>query len=389
MGKIIVVGSGFSGSVIAREIATKLNKRVVVVEKRKHIGGNMYDKVEEHGIRIHMYGPHVIVTDRWNILKYLMQFSEFYKYVVKELSFIDGRYVRLPFNFESAQELIGEEKSEILINKLRKKFRGEERVPVLRLANDEDQDISNFGNLLFEKAYRTYCAKQWDVPVDKLDKTIMDRVPMAMSYDERYMRRDFQFLPKNGYNELFKNMLTHPNIELRLNEDANEHIKLDNKNKIITYDREVVEALIYTGPIDELFNMKYGELPYRSLNITYEWHDEERILPECIISYPQAKGYTRKTEYKYMMENSNQCIGSIIATEYPIAYEKGGKNAPFYPVITKENKKRHELYCNEAASYGNIFLSGRLADFRYYNMDDCIIHAFEIFEKIKEFLTKK
>ena len=204
MGKIIVVGSGFSGSVIAREIATKLNKRVVVVEKRKHIGGNMYDKVEEHGIRIHMYGPHVIVTDRWNILKYLMQFSEFYKYVVKELSFIDGRYVRLPFNFESAQELIGEEKSEILINKLRKKFRGEERVPVLRLANDEDQDISNFGNLLFEKAYRTYCAKQWDVPVDKLDKTIMDRVPMAMSYDERYMRRDFQFLPKNGYNELFK-----------------------------------------------------------------------------------------------------------------------------------------------------------------------------------------
>ncbi len=388
MGKIIIVGSGFSGSIIAREIAEKLNREVLVIEKRAHIAGNMYDKVDKHGIRIHMYGPHVLVTDRWFIMKYLQRFSEFYKHPVKELSYIDGKYVRLPFNFESVQQLIGEEKSEILIKKLREKFKGEDRVPVLRLSNDLDEDISSFGNLLFDKAYKTYCAKQWDIPVDKLDKSIMDRVPMAMSYTERYMNRDFQFLPKNGYTHLFEKILCHPNITVHLNEDANNHLKLDYSSKSIFYDSHQVDLLVYTGPVDELFSLKFGELPYRSLNIEYTWYDKAKVYPEEIISYPQAPGYTRRTEYRSMMEDSSHCEGSVIATEYPIAYVKGGSHAPFYPVITKQNQNIHRKYCEEAQKFGNIFLSGRLADFRYYNMDDCIIHAFEIFRQIKAWFNK-
>lgn len=389
MSKVIVVGAGFSGAVIARKIADELGLTVDVVEKRSQIAGNMYDQMDEHGIRVHMYGPHVLVTDRWSIMEYLSRFSDFYKHVVKELSFIDNHYVRLPFNFESVQEMLGEARAESLINKLRKKYRGYDRVPVLQLANDVDPEISAWGNLLFDKAYKTYCAKQWDVPVETLDKTIMDRVPMAISYEERYMKRDFQFLPSDGYTALFQNMLSHPLIHVHLGEDANTHLTLDDETKRITYDGEKVDLLVYTGPVDELFSLKYGELPYRSLHITYEWFDKERMYPEEIISYPQAKGYTRRTEYKYMMENPAACQGTLIATEYPVAYVKGGPDAPFYPVITDETKKRHNKYCEDAAAYGNIFLSGRLADFRYYNMDDCILHAFDVFDKISDYMKTR
>lgn len=389
MGKIVVVGSGFSGTVIARKIAEELSRPVTVIEKRKHIAGNMYDETDEHGILVQKYGPHVVVTNRWSIIDYLKQYSEMFKHTVKELSFIDGNYVRLPFNFETVQQLIGPQKSEILIAKLRNEYRGRDRVPVLELANNDDEDINDFGNLLFEKAYRTYCAKQWDIPVDLLDKTIMDRVPMAMSYDERYMDKDFQYLPEKGFTALFDNMLNHKNISVSLNDDALAHLTLDESNRRVLFDGEELELLVYTGAVDELFGLKYGELPYRSLDIRYQWFDKEQIYPEKIISFPQAEGYTRKTEYKFMMYDNSCTKGSVIATEYPTAYVKGGELAPFYPVITEKTKACHELYCREAQSYNNIFLCGRLADFRYYNMDDCILHALEIFEDIKEFLLRK
>ena len=389
MKKIVVVGAGFSGAVIARKIAEELDRPVIVIEKRAHIAGNMYDEIDEHGILVQKYGPHVIVTNRWSVIDYLSRYSEMFQHTVKELSFVDGNYVRLPFNFETVQQLIGAQNSEKLLAKLRKEYRGRDRVPVIELANHKDADISAFGNLLFEKAYRTYCAKQWDIPVETLDKTIMDRVPMAMSYDERYMDKDFQYLPKNGFTALFRDLLHHPNISLSLIDDALAHITFDDAARRVLFDGEPLDILVYTGAVDELFALKYGELPYRSLDIQYQWFDQERIYPETIISFPQAKGYTRKTEYKFMMFDDSGARGSVIATEYPIAYVKGGEKAPFYPVITDETKSRYELYRREAESYGNIFLSGRLADFKYYNMDDCILHAFEIFGKIKNYLANK
>lgn len=385
--KIIVVGSGFSGSIIAREIAEELDVDVVVVESRNHIAGNMYDEYDEHGILIHKYGPHVVVTNYWDIIKYLMKFSDMYKHVVKEISFIDGQYVRLPYNFESIQQLIGEEKAEVLINKLRKEFAGRDRVPVIEIADSKDEDIAAFGHLLFEKSYRTYCSKFWDIPVDQLDTSIMNRVPMAMNYDERYMNKDFQFLPADGYTKLFENMLKHPRITVRLNENANDHLKFESDE--IFYDDEKVDILVYTGAIDEMFGVKYGELPYRSLDIKYEWFDKDRIYPEEIVSYPQAAGYTRRTEYKFLMKDKDKCSGTTIATEYPIAYKKGQQISPFYPVITQETKERYQKYLNDAGAYKNLFLCGRLAEFKYYNMDDCIMRAFSVANSIKEYIKNK
>lgn len=386
MGKIIVVGTGFSGSIIARKVAEELNLPVLLVEKRPHIAGNMYDEFDEHNILVQKYGPHIVCTNYWRVIDYLSQYAKMIPYTVKLRSFIDGKFVRLPFNFETVQQLLGGEKSEQVLAALREYYPGRDRVPVLELVEHDDKDISEFGNLLFDKAYKTYCAKQWDVPVETLDKTIMNRVPMAMGYDERYMNKDFQYLPQKGFTTLFENLLQHPNITLRLNEDATEHIAFDELKRRVLYDSEEVDLLIYTGAVDELFHVKYGELPYRSLDIRYDWYDEERKLPEAITSYPQAAEYTRKTEYKFLMSDAQAASGTVVATEYPTAYIKGGKNAPFYPVITQETKEAYMSYLKEAEKYKNIFLCGRLAEFRYYNMDDCILHAFDIFEEIKKFL---
>lgn len=385
---VIVVGSGFSGSVIARALADKHNKKVLVIEKRDHIAGNMYDEYDDHGVLIHKYGPHVVVTDKWEVIKYLSQYSEMYEHTVKELSFIDGKYVRLPFNFETVKQLVGEEKAELLLTKMRKVFCGEDRVSVGQLVRCEDPDISEYGKLLFNKAYVTYCAKQWDTPVEKLDASIMDRVKMVIGYDERYMNKDFQFLPQNGYTKLFENLLNHENIKIRLNEDANSHLKLNTQTNSITYDNEEVGLLVYTGAIDELFQSKYGDLPYRSLDIRYEWFDKEKVFPQEIISFPQAKGYTRKTEYRQMMNSFEKCSGSTIATEYPTAYVKGSQNSPYYPVITDDTKNIYLKYLNDASTFKNLFLCGRLAEFRYYNMDECILRAFDVIKDIEAFLAK-
>ena len=388
MKNIVVVGTGFSGSILARKIAEEMNFKVKVVEKRPQIAGNMYDEYDEHGILIQKYGPHVLVTNEWKVIEYLSQYAKLMKHTVKELSYMDGQYVRLPFNFESVQQLVGAQNSQQLLAKMRKAFAGRDRVPVLELVRHEDKGISDYGKLLFEKSFRTYCAKQWDLPPETLDPSIMNRSAMAMGYDERYMNKDFQYLPEDGFTPMFENMLNHPNITLTLNDDATKHITFDDTKKEIFFDEEKVDLLVWTGAIDELFNLKYGELPYRSLDITYEWFDKDKMYPEKIISYPQAKGYTRKTEYKFMMKDYSQIKGTTIATEYPSAYVKGKSIAPFYPVITDETKSNYQKYLKLAQSYGNIFLCGRLAEFRYYNMDDCILHAFDVFEEIKKYMDK-
>lgn len=386
MSKIIVVGAGFSGSILARKIAEELDKKVTVIERRDHIGGNAYDEYDEHGILIQKYGPHYLNTNKYFIIKYLSQYAELFPHCAKLLSCIDGKYVRLPFNFETVQQLVGAENSEQLLNKLRKEFSGRDRVPVLELVNHSDEEISSYGNMLFDKAYKTYTSKMWGIGVDKIDKYVLDRVPMAMGYDERYLNKDFQYLPVKGFTEIFRNMLDHPNIEVQLNTDALTHILFDENNGVAFYDGEQIELLIFTGQVDELFKCKYGALPYRSLNIEYKYEKKDSILPCEIISYPQADGYTRSTEYRKLMLDDSKADGSIVATEYPLQYDRNSSvgNIPYYPVVTDESNKMYEKYLNELSKYKNIVLCGRLAEFKYYNMDICIEHALEKFEEIKQ-----
>lgn len=390
MKKIIVVGSGFSGSIIARKIAEDLNRKVILIEKRNHTGGNAHDFYDEKGILIQKYGPHFLNTNNYGVIKYLSKFSPLFPHNTKLLSYLDGKYVRLPFNFQSVQELVGAENSELLLGKLRKDFQGRDRVPILELVDSRDEDISNYGNLLFEKAYKTYTSKMWGIGIDKVDKYVLERVPMAMNYDERYLNKDFQYLPVNGFNEIFENMLKHPNIKLMLNEDALNHIKIDEDERKVYFDNEEAKCIIFTGAIDELFEYKFGKLPYRSLDIKYEYYDQNKILPCEIISYPQAEGYTRSTEYRQIMFKQDAIEGTVVATEYPIDFDENRNvgNIRYYPVNTEESDKLYKKYLNESQKYGNIFLCGRLAEFKYYNMDVCIEHAIKYFDNIKYFLEK-
>ena len=387
MGKIIVVGSGFSGGILARKLAEECGRKVTIIEKRAHIGGNMYDEYDENGILVQKYGPHFLNTNKYFIIEFLEQYAELFPHDAKLLSFIDGNYVRLPFNFRTLQQLVGAKKSEALLAKMREKFAGRDRVPIFELVDSDDDDVREYGNLLFEKAYRTYTAKQWGLDPEDIDRSVLDRVPMAMNFDERYLNKDFQYLPKKGFTELFKNMLDHPNIEVRLNTDALDYIEFDEENKKITYGGETVELLVFTGAIDELFGLKYGRLPYRSLDIKYKYENKKSILPEEIVSYPQAPGYIRSTEYKKFTYGIDMDMPvSMTATEYPLQYDPESENAniPNYPIIAEDNIKLYEKYLKEAEKYGNIVLCGRLAEYKYYNMDICIEHALEKFEDIKK-----
>ena len=392
MSKIVIVGTGFSGSILARRIAEECNRRVEVIEKRSHIGGNMFDEYDENGILIQKYGPHFLNTNKYFIIEFLEKYGELFPHSTKLLSYIDERYVQLPFNFRTLQQLVGAKKSESLLRKLREKFNGRDRVPIFELVESDDSEIRDYGNLLFEKAYRTYTAKQWGLEPEEIDKSVLDRVPMAMNYDERYLNKDFQYLPKKGFTEIFKNMLDHPNINVSLNTDALLHIKFDEDSKSITYDGDKVELLVFTGAIDELFGLKYGRLPYRSLDIKYKYENKKSILPEEIVSYPQAKGYTRSTEYKKITYGLDQNIPvSMIATEYPLEYDPANPqaNIPYYPVLTEDSQRRYKMYLGESDKYGNIILCGRLAEFKYYNMDICIEHALEKFEEIRNRLEEQ
>lgn len=388
MSKNIVVGTGFSGAILARKIAEELNQEVLVLEKRSHIGGNMYDEVDEHKILLQKYGPHFINTNKFWIIEFLAQYAELFPHNVKMLSFIDGKYVRLPFNFETVKQLIGSKNAESLLKKFREKFIGKDRVPILELVNHKDPEIRSYGILLFEKAYRTYTAKMWGIQPEEIDTCVLDRVPMAMSYDERYLNKDFQYLPVHGFSRLFEKLLDHPNIEVRLNTDALDHLSFEDDR--ILFDEEDVDCLIYTGAIDELLKYKYGALPYRSLDIRYQYYEKDSVLPSEIVSYPQAAGYIRSTEYRKIMYNNNQIRGSVVATEYPLPYNSATEigNIPYYPVITEESTQRYQQYLNDVSKYQNLFLCGRLAEFKYYNMDVCIEHAIAYFENIKAHLNQ-
>lgn len=381
---IVVVGAGFSGAVLARRLAEEKQQKILLIEQRPHIAGNMFDELDEHGILVQRYGPHLFSTDKFWVVEYLKKFSELIVHETKILSFIDGSYVQLPFNFRTVQQLISPKKAEKLLALMRDNFKGKDRVSIYELVEHENQEIRNYGELLFEKAYRTYTAKMWGLDPSEIDKSVLNRAMMSMNYDERYQNKDFQYLPKHGYTKLFENLLDHQNIELRLSCDAMEHITIDDNKKILLYDNYAYKQIIFTGAIDELFSLKYGHLPYRSLDILYRYEkvDSGFALPCQIVSYPQAIGYTRDTEYKQINYIDVNTPHTVIAREFPMEYKKDSPkgNVPYYPVLNEKNIEKYHTYAEEAKQYSNLFLCGRLADYKYYNMDLIIENAFEKFE---------
>jgi UDP-galactopyranose mutase len=358
----IIVGAGFAGSVLAERLASQLGQRVLIVEKRKHIGGNAYDCYNDDGILIHPYGPHIFHTNSADIFEHLSQFTEWRQYQHRVLASVDGQLVPMPINLDTINKLYGLNLTSFEVEK----FFESVAEKVEQVKTSEDVVVSKVGRELYNKFFRGYTRKQWGLDPSELDAAVTARVPTRTNRDDRYFTDTFQAMPLHGYTRMFEKMLSHPNIKVLLNTDY----------------REVVDMLpwkhmIYTGPIDEFFNYRYGKLPYRSLEFKHVTVPEERVQPAAVINYPNDYASTRCTEFKQI---TGQVHGkSALVYEFPRA-----EGDPYYPVPRAENAELYRKYEALAEATENVTFVGRLATYKYYNMDQVVGQALATFKRLKQ-----
>jgi UDP-galactopyranose mutase len=356
----LIVGAGFSGSVIAERLASQLDKRVLLVEKRDHTGGNAYDYYNEDGILVHKYGPHVFHTNYVDVWSYLSQFTEWNGYQHKVLAFVDGRNVPLPINLDTVNILLNKNFTEDEV----KDYFESVRLKITDIKNSRDVIVSQVGELFYEKFFKNYTFKQWGVYPEILSPEVTKRIPVRYNTDDRYFSDRYQGLPVDGYTKLFASMLSHPNITVLLNTDYK------NIPDTVQFDR-----IIYTGPLDYFFDYQFGRLPYRSLRFESETLDKKYFQEVAVVNYPNDHDFTRTTEFKHMTLQKHP--KTTIFREYPSA-----EGEPYYPMPVKEAIELSNRYREEAGKLKTVYFIGRLAEFKYYNMDQVVKRALEVFEDI-------
>ena len=375
----IVVGAGFTGSVIAERIANVLNQKVLIIEKRNHIGGNCYDYKDENNIIVHKYGPHLFHTDYKEVFDYLSNFTDWIIYHHKVLAFIDGKKVPIPFNFNSIEMLFPSFLLNRIVEKLLKKYSYGAKIPILELKKESDEDLKFLADFVYEKVFKNYSAKQWGLRPEEINPEVTARVPIFIGRDNRYFSDRYQAIPNEGYSRIFERMLNHPNIKIMLNTHFKEVLNIDFESKKIYFmGQEFRGKLIFTGMIDELFDFKYGYLPYRSLELKFQTIEQEHYQEVAVVNYPNDYDFTRITEFKHIHPTKSE--RTTILKEFPKAY-KANIDIPYYPVFAKENQELYNKYKEEADRFENLILVGRLAEYRYYDMDDVIKRALEVFEE--------
>jgi UDP-galactopyranose mutase len=355
----LIIGAGFSGSVIAERLAS-VGYRVCVTDRRPHVGGNAYDYYDESGVLIHKYGPHIFHTNSDRIYQYLSRFTDWRHYEHRVLAQVDGQLVPFPINVDTVNKLYGTKLSEAEVEAFFKSKAEHIEVP----KTCEDAVVSKIGRELYEKFFMNYTRKQWGLEPSELDAAVAARVPARTNHDDRYFTDKWQVMPLHGYTKMFERMLAHPNIKLLLQADFR-----DVTNEI-SY-----KNLVYTGPIDEYFEHCYGKLPYRSL--AFEWKTEpvEQVQPGAVINYPNEHAYTRITEFKYLTGQKH--ASSTVVYEYPQA-----EGDPYYPIPREENVALYRKYKALADTLPNVHFVGRLGTYKYYNMDQCVGQALATFDRI-------
>jgi UDP-galactopyranose mutase len=373
----IIVGAGFAGSVLAHKLATEQNKKILIIDKRSHIGGNCYDSIDAHGILIHNYGPHLFHTDSQKVWDFLSQFTQWHNYHHKVEGFIDGQYAPIPFNLNTLYKLFPHFMAESIEKKLVQSYGYGQKVTILELQKTDDTELKFIADFIYEKIFLHYSAKQWGKKIEELDAGVSARVPIIISKDDRYFHDPFQAMPQEGYTKLFEKMLEDPNIDIRLSTEFKEILHLQEKQFFL--EGELFEGeVIFTGMIDELFDFQFGTLPYRSVDLVFENHPVESFQNATTTNYPNDYDYTRITEFKKMYDAKSKT--TTIAKEYPQPFIYG-KNTPYYPLFTDENQKRYETYKKYAENFTNLTLVGRLAEYKYYDMDDIVLRALEVYDE--------
>lgn len=363
----LIVGAGFSGAVMAERIASQLDKKVLLIDRRNHIGGNAYDYIDEHGILVHKYGPHIFHTNAKKVWEYLSRFTQWHKYEHRVRAEVNGKLVPIPFNLTSIDMMFDDVFSPLVKERLINTYGMEAKVPILKLRESQDSDLKRLADFIYEKIFYGYNLKQWELKPDELDPSVTARVPVFISRDDRYFQDTYQGIPKLGYTELFKNIISHKNITIKLS-TSYESMKATD----ISFTK-----VIYTGPIDSYFNFKHGELPYRSLRFEFENVSIELFQETGQINFPNNFRYTRITEFKHL--TGQQSDNTTIVREYPERHILD-KNEPYYPIPTRDNSMLFDKYRKEADLLKNVFFVGRLADYKYYNMDQTVARALVLFE---------
>lgn len=364
----LIVGAGFTGSVLAERIASQSGKRVLLIDRRGHVGGNAYDTLDEHGVLVHTYGPHIFHTNSKTVWDYLSQFTEWRPYEHRVLGSIEGKQVPLPFNLHSLHALFPASKAAHLEALLVGAFGEGTNVPILSMRQHSNPDVATLAEYVYRNVFANYTMKQWDMSPEELGPEVTGRVPMRVGRDDRYFQDRYQAMPKDGFTQIFRRMLAHPNITVELNCDYSE------LGSAYEFDR-----IAYTGPIDEFFLRCYGELSYRSLVFENYFEACEISQAVAVINYPNDHAYTRITEFKHL---TGQVIeGTSLMREYPTPYIMG-HNEPYYPVPSESNAERYQRYASEAARQKKVLFAGRLGNYKYYNMDQAVAIALKMSAQI-------
>jgi UDP-galactopyranose mutase len=356
----LIVGAGFAGAVLAERLARVNGLRVLVVDKRPHIAGNAYDYHNEAGLLIHKYGPHIFHTNSREVFDYLSQFTEWRPYEHRVLASVDGQLLPIPINLDTVNRLFGLSLTTAQVEP----FFASLATPVEQVRTSEDVIVSKVGRELYEKFFRNYTRKQWGLDPSELDASVTARVPVRTNRDDRYFSDTYQAMPLHGYTKMFEKMLDHPNIKVMTNTCYRE-----------VQDMIPFREMIYTGPIDEFFQYRYGKLPYRSLQFKHETHDRAVFQPAPVINYPNEHAYTRCTEFKYLTGQEHS--KTSVVYEYPCA-----EGDPYYPVPRPENNELYHKYKALADATPGVHFAGRLATYRYYNMDQVVAQALTLYAKL-------
>ncbi len=358
----LVVGAGFAGAVLAERLASERGDRVLVVDRRGHVGGNAFDHLDAAGLLVHRYGPHIFHTNSEAIFEYLSRFTAWHPYEHRVLACVDGVLVPIPINLDTINRLYGLELSS---GELEAWFAARAE-PVPEVQTSEDVIVSRVGRELYRKFFQGYTRKQWGLDPSQLDRSVTARVPVRTSRDDRYFTDRFQAMPRDGYTRMFERILDHPNITVRTGAEYAD-IK-----KSVRFRR-----LVWTGPVDEFFSYRFGKLPYRSLRFRHETLKRERFQPVGTVNYPQTEKYTRVTEYKHLTGQEHPFTS--LTYEYPTA-----EGDPYYPVPRPENQALYKRYEELAEAESGTWFVGRLATYRYLNMDQVVGQALATFRRIEE-----
>ncbi len=356
----MIVGAGFAGSVMAERLASVYGKKVIMVEKRPHIGGNAYDHYNDDGLLVHKYGPHIFHTNSQDVFDYLSRFTEWRPYMHRVLASVDGQLMPIPINLTTINQYFGLNLTAFEVEAFLQKLA--EKRDTIRTS--EDVIITKVGKELYEKFFRNYTRKQWGLDPSELDSTVIARIPVRSNRDDRYFSDKYQVMPLHGYTRMFERMLDHPNIKILLNTDYHE------VKDVIPY-----REMIFTGPVDEYFDFCFGKLPYRSLKFRHETHSQEKFQEAPVVNFPNEYPYTRCTEFKCLTGQEHP--KTSVVYEYPTA-----EGDPYYPVPRPENQELYRKYEALAKETPGVHFVGRLATYKYYNMDQVVAQALTLCTKI-------